>query len=319
MKPKRGGQEYEEYEEGGINSKRDGPSSNTYNTVATGNTNDENNNKANAIRSKHSVTEQRRRSKINERFQMLRDLMPNSNPKRDTASFLLEVIDHVKYLQERVQKYESSYPGWSSEPTKLTPWRNSHWHSQTLAAQQQATRSGASPVSIFPGKFEENDASIAFNVLASTQNAMELEAGQEVTDKSSDLHVSAPTQNDGRIVHPIQRPAGLDLPTTADHFTESLPDQPEDLSIEGGTISISSIYSQGLLNTLTDALRTAGVDLSEARISVKIDLNKQSHVTGASNVEDKDHSFSSNLMGAHVMDATDGEEGSNQTQKRQKT
>ena len=42
-------------------------------------------------RSKHSATEQRRRSKINDRFQMLRDLVPHSDQKRDKASFLLEV------------------------------------------------------------------------------------------------------------------------------------------------------------------------------------------------------------------------------------
>lgn len=44
-------------------------------------------------RSKHSATEQRRRSKINDRFQMLRDLVPHSDQKRDKASFLLEVTD----------------------------------------------------------------------------------------------------------------------------------------------------------------------------------------------------------------------------------
>lgn len=35
---------------------------------------------------------------------------------------LLQVIEYVKYLQENVQKYEGSYPGWSSEPAKLMPW-----------------------------------------------------------------------------------------------------------------------------------------------------------------------------------------------------
>ncbi|KAE8732981.1 hypothetical protein F3Y22_tig00001644pilonHSYRG00054 [Hibiscus syriacus] len=51
-----------------------------------------NTNKAKEMRSKHSVTEQRRRSKINERFQILRELIPNTDQKRDKASFLLEVI-----------------------------------------------------------------------------------------------------------------------------------------------------------------------------------------------------------------------------------
>nr|GLL18784.1 transcription factor BIM3-like isoform X1 [Ipomoea trifida] len=47
--------------------------------------------KANTLRSKHSETEQRRRSKINERFQTLRDIIPENDQKRDKASFLLEV------------------------------------------------------------------------------------------------------------------------------------------------------------------------------------------------------------------------------------
>ncbi|KAK4779716.1 hypothetical protein SAY87_015822 [Trapa incisa] len=275
--------------------------------------------KQNAIRSKHSVTEQRRRSKINERFQMLRDLVPNRNQKRDTSSFLLEVIDHVKYLQETVQKYEGSYPGWSSEPTKLIPCRNSHWHIQTLVGQPQATESGSSPVSAFPGKFGENDASITSNVLASTCNTMKLEAGQEVINKTSDLPILAHTQSDGRILHHIQRPAGADLLLTAGHFTESLPNQSEDLTIESGTISISSIYSQGLLNTLTEALQTAGVDLSEARISVKIDFGKRSQMAGTSNAENQDPSFPSNPTGEYAMDAANGGESSKEAQKRQKT
>uniref|UniRef100_A0A2P2LRP8 BHLH domain-containing protein n=1 Tax=Rhizophora mucronata TaxID=61149 RepID=A0A2P2LRP8_RHIMU len=83
--------------------------------------------KANTPRSKHSATEQRRRSKINDRFQMLRALIPHSDQKRDKASFLLEVheilvIEHVQFLQEKVKKYEGSYQGWNQEPTKLVTW-----------------------------------------------------------------------------------------------------------------------------------------------------------------------------------------------------
>jgi len=34
----------------------------------------------------------------------------------------LQVIEYVQFLQEKVQKYESSYPGWSDENAKLMPW-----------------------------------------------------------------------------------------------------------------------------------------------------------------------------------------------------
>lgn len=34
----------------------------------------------------------------------------------------MQVIEYVQFLQEKVQKYEGSYQGWSPEPTKLMPW-----------------------------------------------------------------------------------------------------------------------------------------------------------------------------------------------------
>ncbi|KAF2560783.1 hypothetical protein F2Q70_00018804 [Brassica cretica] len=49
----------------------------------------------------------------------------------------------------------------------------------------------------------------------------------------------------------------------------------EELSIHNGTINISSVYSQGLLKTLSETLQTSGVDLSRSRISVQIKLSKQ--------------------------------------------
>ncbi|PKI62490.1 hypothetical protein CRG98_017114 [Punica granatum] len=322
MKSGKGNQEYEEYEEDDFNPKRDGPSSNTSNTNATGNTKDKNSDKANAIRSKHSVTEQRRRSKINERFQILRDLIPHSEQKRDTASFLLEVIDYVKYLQEKVQKYEGSYPGWNSEPAKLMPWRNSHWRVQSFVGQPHAAKNGSAPVSMFPGKFEDNNVGITSNMLASTQNTLELEAGREVINKSVDQPMPTPVRTDGTADHPLQRPAGSDLQSVAGPFTENLLNQSEDLSIEGGTINISSVYSQGLLNTLTDALQNAGLDLSQARISVQIDLGKRANrgqMVGTSMAADQDGPISGNSVLADIRDAADGEEGSGQAQKRQKT
>ncbi|XP_013638511.1 PREDICTED: transcription factor BIM1-like isoform X3 [Brassica oleracea var. oleracea] len=83
-----------------------------------------NDQKLNTPRSKHSATEQRRRSKINDRFQMLRQLIPNSDQKRDKASFLLEVIEYIQFLQEKTSKYETPYQGWNHEPAKLLNWVN---------------------------------------------------------------------------------------------------------------------------------------------------------------------------------------------------
>ncbi|KAF4391654.1 hypothetical protein F8388_005419 [Cannabis sativa] len=55
-------------------------------------------------------------------FQRLRELIPNIDQKRDKASFLLEVIEYIQYLQEKVHKHEGSFQGWANEPAKLMPW-----------------------------------------------------------------------------------------------------------------------------------------------------------------------------------------------------
>ncbi|EPS57853.1 hypothetical protein M569_16965, partial [Genlisea aurea] len=183
-----------------------------------------NDDKANAMRSKHSVTEQRRRSKINERYQILRGLIPNSDQKRDTASFLLEVIHYVQFLQEKVQKYEGSYQTWNSEPIKLMPWATG------IPLQQ--------PNSTTPAA----DDGAAFS-------HMLLQGGQPPPNECSGGGACPAPTNNHR-------------------------DEP---AIEGGTISISSVYSQGLLNSLTQALQTTGLDLSQSTISVQINLGKRVH------------------------------------------
>ncbi|KAL4566446.1 hypothetical protein LXL04_030561 [Taraxacum kok-saghyz] len=139
----------------------------------------------NSPRSKHSATEQRRRSKINDRFSMLRGIIPHADKKRDKASFLLEVIEYIQFLQEKVHKYEDSYQGRKNKHPKMIPLNN-----------RQTNQS------------EPSDA----------------------------------------------------------------------------IIGVSSMYSQGISNTLTEALKSSGVDLSEANISVQIDLGKRS----ITNLEDNE-------------------------------
>ncbi|KAL1218506.1 Transcription factor BIM2 [Cardamine amara subsp. amara] len=276
MRTGKGNQEEEEYGEEDFTSKREGPSSNT--TIHSNNNNNaKENDKASAIRSKHSVTEQRRRSKINERFQILRELIPNSEQKRDTASFLLEVIDYVQYLQEKVQKYEGSYPGWSQEPTKLTPWRNNHWRVQSLANHPVAAiNNGSSPGIPFPGKFEENTVtSTTPAIIAETQNPIESDKGRAVICKT----VASQPELDDKGLPPVQPILPLvqgeqanECPAASDVLGQS-----NDLVIEGGTISISSAYSHELLSSLTQALQNAGIDLSHAKLSVQIDLGKRAN------------------------------------------
>ncbi|KAF8108282.1 hypothetical protein N665_0112s0038 [Sinapis alba] len=243
MRTGKGHQEEEEDHRGedDLGSKREGLSSND-----SASRDGKENEKASAVRSKHSVTEQRRRSKINERFQVLRELIPNSEQKRDTASFLLEVIGYVQYLQEKLQKYEGSYHGWSQEPTKLTPLRNNHWRVQSLANHPVAVNNGTGPVIPFPGKFEEITVAYPPVTVAELQNAVECEKGRAIASKLID---SQPELYDKGLpplqpIHPLvhREQANNECRATSDGLGLS-----DDLIIEGGSISISTVYSHELI------------------------------------------------------------------------
>ncbi|KAB5544696.1 hypothetical protein DKX38_012808 [Salix brachista] len=320
-------QDEEEYEEDEFSSRKDGPSSsftvNNNNSSKDGKSND----KANAIRSKHSVTEQRRRSKINERFQILRDIVPHSDQKRDTASFLLEVIEHVQYLQQKVQKYEGPYQGWSSEPAKLMPWRNSHWRLQSFGSHPQAIKNGSVPGETFPGKLDENNIALTPAILPSTPNLVEsdhvackvLEHQPELANKVMPLPTPAPIQSVGLVAHPCQLPVSdaqsADCPITSEMLNQ------QELAIEAGTINISSVYSQELLNTLAQSLQSAGVDLSQANISVQIDLGKRANrgpTSGTLTSKDPQNPHPSKQTITHLREASGGED-SDQAHKRLKT
>ncbi|XVE85683.1 hypothetical protein DITRI_Ditri17bG0110700 [Diplodiscus trichospermus] len=329
MRMGKGSQEEEEHEEEEFGSKKQGPPSNqnisvnANNTTTTSTKDGKDSDKASAIRSKHSVTEQRRRSKINERFQILRDLIPNTDQKRDTASFLLEVIEYVQFLQEKVKKYEGSYQGWSSEPTKLMPWRNSHWRVQSLVGHQQAIKNGSGPGTAFAGKFDENNININPTMITTAQNPVESDPSRDTTSKAMDqlpeignTGMPLPLRGDNVLVHPLQRPVSEAQSTECLISNDSL-NQQEDLTIEGGTISISSVYSQGLLNSLTQALQSTGLDLSQANISVQIDIGKRANRGLTSGTSAKEAQNSPNLAMTHLRDASSGED-SDHAQKRLK-
>ncbi|KAI3734069.1 hypothetical protein L6452_13530 [Arctium lappa] len=328
MKSSKGHQEDEEEDYEDFGAKKDNTASS--NTSKDGKSSD----KANATRSKHSVTEQRRRSKINERFQILRDLIPNSDQKRDTASFLLEVIEYVQYLQEKVHKYEGSYQGWNAEPTKLMPWRNSHWRVPTFG-QPPIVKSDSGQAPSFPVRFDEN-VSVAPTLNTTPQNPARsdpsgdmncnlIDSQPELASKTPVMPMPMPLpipvqasmpvpmqqQLDGTFSHPSLQGSLCNVQST-DCPVAGDTNQQEELTVEGGTISISSVYSQGLLNSLTQALQNSGVDLSQATISVQVDLGKRANrglTSGAAPIG-KDE---------HEQEFSNGEKSSDQAQKRLKT
>ncbi|XP_030493398.1 transcription factor BIM1 isoform X2 [Cannabis sativa] len=294
--------------------------------------------KANTPRSKHSATEQRRRSKINDRFQRLRELIPNIDQKRDKASFLLEVIEYIQYLQEKVHKHEGSFQGWANEPAKLMPWRNNHRLGEAFD-HSQALNGVSGPPLVFASKFDEKHATAIPKAPGNAQHLVESDISTTtVTNKGVTIPMSLQPNfflpNGGASSHcPPRLPSDLENRsfqpqsqlcqtrscTTVDGSIASDKLKEEELTIEGGTISISTAYSQGLLDTLTQALQHSGVDLSQASISVQIELGKRaSSRTTASTSTTKDKEIPSSNQGikhSRVASVND----SDQAQKKFKT
>ncbi|XP_075112807.1 transcription factor BIM1-like isoform X4 [Nicotiana tabacum] len=304
-----------------------------------------NDKKPNTPRSKHSATEQRRRSKINDRFQMLRGIIPNSDQKRDKASFLLEVIEYIHFLQEKVHKYEESYQGWENEPLKL-PLSKCHRTTQGASNHPQGTinASGAAPT--YAVKFDENIMGISstnpFNAQKvepniSTTSLKESSQRPGLTNKATTpsmspntfpfcgastaaLYSSKLTADTAKLESKSHPQFSVSRSHMTDYAIPNANSKGQDLSIESGTISISSAYSQGLLNTLTLALQNSGVDLSQANISVQIDLGKRANGrlhSSASTVKGDDVSTSNQPIPKSISTST--REESDRAFKRLKT
>ncbi|KAL4559352.1 hypothetical protein LXL04_031490 [Taraxacum kok-saghyz] len=256
--------------------------------------------KPNTPRSKHSATEQRRRSKINDRFSMLRELIPHGDQKRDKASFLLEVIEYIQFLQEKVNKFEDTCRGWTNEPSTIIPWN----HSQRITEGFVDQNGGSGPAMLYAPKVNEKK---CIDIPKKGQNLYDSDlCSLETMNKEISQHPQL-TNKVSPFPSPVQpnlyspgcgstsatAPVPLVVPdtvNTSSHLqhmrscttdctlaSDKLKDQ--ELTIESGTISISTIYSQGLLSTLTQALQSSGVDLSQANISVQIDLGKRATTT----------------------------------------
>lgn len=276
VKPARSHQEEEEEDEEDLGARTDGSSQ------RDGKNSEQ---RANTPRSKHSATEQRRRSKINERFQILRDLIPQNDQKRDKASFLLEVIQYVQFLQDKVQMYEGSYQGWSLEPTKLIPWRNNRGPVESFIEQSQIVKNDyghennavASPAMLTNAHNSvESDL-----VVAAVLKAMDHTPGQAIEEvpPNMPLQPTLPLHGSLSNAENIDSQTRSQLwqarPCTTECAVPS--NAQEELASESGADSISNAYSQGLLTTLTRALQSSGVDLSQANISVQIDVGKRAN------------------------------------------
>ncbi|CAN6280126.1 unnamed protein product [Urochloa humidicola] len=233
----------------------------------------------NTPRSKHSATEQRRRTKINDRLEILRELLPHGDQKRDKASFLLEVIEYIRFLQEKVQKYESAHPQQNHEDSSM-PWAKvyyrSCWKNTENISQVQGGGLSAPTQDMNNEQYCSKQSTVA-PTLFSTQSAGET----SIDDISSQKATNTP-QNWADDSTASKQPPWLSM-STSDSGNRTL-SKNEKQTLHEDTRSLSNAYSQGLLNRLTEALKKSGVDPSQANISVEINMDKRA--TEPSNMHD---------------------------------
>ncbi|XP_066319417.1 transcription factor BIM2-like [Miscanthus floridulus] len=234
-------------------------------------------------RSKHSATEQRRRTKINDRLEVLRELLPHGDQKRDKASFLLEVIEYIRFLQEKVQKYESAHPQKNHEDSSM-PWAKVYYRScwKNTENINQGGGLAASTQDTNKEQYGSKQTTVASSALFDAQSAREASANDICSQKPTS---TAQSRADNNI--PSKQPPWLSMSTSdSDNRTLS---KNEKQTLHEDTQSLSDAYSQGLLNRLTQALKRSGVDPSQASISVEIRMDRRA--TEPNNIHDdlKDH------------------------------
>ncbi|KAG8059567.1 hypothetical protein GUJ93_ZPchr0002g25059 [Zizania palustris] len=224
-------------------------------------------------RSKHSATEQRRRTKINDRFEILRELLPHGDQKRDKASFLSEVIEHIRFLQEKVQKYETADPEWNHEGSKSMPWAKvyygSCWRNPQNSSQVQGGELSPSTYDMNKEQYGSKPISVAPPAPFNTQSITS-------TTASSSQATGTP-QNWTKNSTPSNQPPWLSM-STMNKESESgniMLHKNKRQTVHRDNHSLSSAYSQGLFNRLTEALKKSGVDPSQANISVEINMGKR--------------------------------------------
>ncbi|KAL8130295.1 hypothetical protein V2J09_019450 [Rumex salicifolius] len=258
------------------------------------------------------------------RFQMLRQIIPNSDQKRDKASFLLE---------DKVSTYEGPHPSLGSEFGKLTPWSCSPKLAESFADQPQGVNG---PVIMFQA--DDNKANVIPTIIP---RKLQNPADQNANNPNKATPISVPIQADVTGIFPTIRNEAIKLdPRMAASRAENAsvpqpqlwqgnvcssdfisPKSNQEMAIEGGTINISSMYSQGLLDTLTQALKSSGVDLSQATISVQVDLGKRaSTAQNAQRTPIKEFAINNdNSTPKHERAKNICSESSNQAVKRLKT
>lgn len=158
-----------------------------------------------------------------------------------------------KFFQE---SHLDTFPLFNRIPICLEQ-RNSHWRVQNFVGQPPTTKNGSGPGSAFPGRFDENGG-VPINMPSSQANPFEPDHLMDAQGRPIDLHTELPNKsmsmplpipvcmgNDGAFSHTLHGPPpseaqSSECPSTADALNLQ-----DELTIEEGTISVSSVYSEG--------------------------------------------------------------------------
>lgn len=136
--------------------------------------------------------------------------------------------------------------------------RNSHWHVQNFAGQPQTTKNGSGPGSAFPGRFDENSAAVPVTMQPGQPSPVEpdhlrdapgrpIDPHAELPNKSMSMPVPVPVSmaNDGAFSHTLHGPPPSDAQSAECPINVDGMNRQDELTIEGGTIGVSSAYSEG--------------------------------------------------------------------------
>lgn len=198
---------------------------------------------------------------------------------------------------------------------------------QSLPAQPHVLKNGSGPESTCLGRFDGNSATVTSTMQPNLQNPIESHTSRDVSFKAMDQQnelankpittsiplqtgMPTPVPNNSASSEPQPRPVSNQCPNTIEALNHH-----EDEAIDGGRISISSPYSQRLLTSLSQALQSTNLDLSEATISLQIDFGKranQAMTSGPSVAKDNENPT---LSGNHFGEAINDED-LDQAQKR---
>ncbi|OMP03022.1 hypothetical protein COLO4_10655 [Corchorus olitorius] len=187
--------------------------------------------KTNTNRSKHSETEQRRRSKINERFQTLRDLIPQNDQKRDKASFLLE-RNHQGLAESFIDHCQVMKNGTSCENNVAIP--------SMLANTQNSIESDLGNAAVFKALDHPPGSATSMVNMQSQSNTFATHGRGGIPTQS--FHESA-SESENAVYRPQFQWQSRECLTEAAVPNNSA-NELEDLTIRGDT-GLSSAYSQG--------------------------------------------------------------------------